>query len=50
MCDFVGSMITGTFQGELEIDKGVGLKCRVKRVVKRLSHNVTEVKSEGVQI
>ena len=50
MCNFMGSMITGTFQGELEIDKGVGLKCRVDRVVKRLSCNVTEVKSKGAQI
>ena len=43
-------IIKGTFQCELEMDRDVGLKCRVERIVNGLSHNVTEVKLEGVQI
>ena len=41
-------VIKGTFQCESEIDRGVDLKHRVKGIVKRLSRNVTEVKSKGV--
>ena len=40
-------LIKGTFQCELEMNKGVDLKQRVERIVKRLSSNVTEVKSKG---
>ena len=47
MCNFMGFMITGTFKVN---NKGVGLRHRVKREVKRLSHKGTEVKSEDVQI
>ena len=43
-------VIKGTFQCELEMDRDVDLNCRVKRIVRRLSHNVTQVKSKGVQI
>ena len=43
-------VIKGTFQDELEMNRGVDLNCRVKRIVKRLSHSVTEVESKGVQI
>ena len=40
----------GTFQCKLEMDRDVGLKCRIKRIVNGLSCNVTEVKLEGAQI
>ena len=50
MCDFVGSIIKGTFQGESEMDRDVGLKCRVKRIVKRLCRKVTGVELKGAQI
>ena len=43
-------VIKGTFQCKSEMDRVVDLKCRVKRIVKRLNCNVTEVKSKGVQI
>ena len=40
-------VIKGTFQCELEMNRDVALNCRVERIVKRLSHNVTEVKLKG---
>ena len=40
----------GTFQCESEINRVVDLKHRVKRVVKRLSHKVTEVKLKGAEL
>ena len=40
-------VIKGTFQWELEINRGVDLNCRVERIVKRLSCNVTEVELKG---
>ena len=43
-------VIKGTFQDELELNRGVDLNCRVKRIVKRLCHNVTEVESKGTGI
>ena len=39
-------VIKGTFQDELEMNRGVDLNCKVKR----LCHNVTEVKLKGAQI
>ena len=50
MCNFMGSIIKGTFQGESEMDRDIGLKCRVEIIVKRLCYNITEVKLEGAQI
>ena len=44
------SMVTGTFQGESENDRGVGQKGGVKRVDIGLSCNVTEVELEGIHI
>ena len=43
-------VIKGTFQCELEMNGAVGLKCRVDRIVKRLSCNVTEVKLKGARL
>ena len=43
-------VIKGTFQCELEMNRVVDLKHRVKRVVKRLSHNVTEVELKGAEL
>ena len=43
-------VIKGTFQCELEMNRVVDLKHKVKRIVKRLSCNVTEVESKGAQI
>ena len=36
-------VIKGTFQCELEMNRGVDLNHRVKKIVKRLSCNVTEL-------
>ena len=44
------SKVTGTFQGQLETGKDVGCKGKVEMIVKRLSCNDTEVKSEGMKI
>ena len=41
-------VIKGTFQCESEMNRVVDSKCKVERIVKRLSHNVTEVESKGV--
>ena len=43
-------VIKGTFQCESEMNRVVDLKRRVKRVVKRLSRNVTEVESKGAKL
>ena len=43
-------VIKGTFQYELEINRDIDSKCRVKGMVKILSHNVTEVKLMGAGI
>ena len=43
-------VIRGTFQCESEINRVVDLRCRVKRVVKRVSCNVTEVESKGAEL
>ena len=43
-------VIEGTFQCKSEMNKVVDLKHRVKRVVKKLSHNVTEVKLKGAEL
>ena len=43
-------VIKGTFQCELEMSRVVDLKCKVEGIVKRLSHNVTEVESKGAGI
>ena len=40
-------VIKGTLQCELEINRDIDLKCRVKGIVKGLSCNVTEVESKG---
>ena len=44
------SKVTGTFQGKSETGKDVDHKGRIEVIVKRLSHNDTEVESEGMQI
>ena len=43
-------VIKGTFQDESKMNRVVNLNCRVKRIVKRLSPNVTEVKLKGAEI
>ena len=43
-------VIKGTFQCESEMNRVVDLKCRVKRVVKRLSHKVTKVELKGAEL
>ena len=43
-------VIKGTFQCELEMNGVVDLKHSVKRVVKRLSRKVTEVKLKGAEL
>ena len=43
-------VIKGTFQCESEMNRVVDLKCRVKRVVKRLSRKVTEVELKGAKL
>ena len=43
-------VIKGTFQCELEMNRVVDLKHRVKGIVKRLSCNVTEVESKGAEL
>ena len=43
-------VIKGTFQYELEMNIVIDSKCIVERIVKRISCNVTEVKSKGAGI
>ena len=43
-------VIKGTFQCKLEMNRVMDLKCRVEGIVKRLSCNVTEVKSKGAEL
>ena len=43
-------VIKGTFQDESEMNRGVNTNCKVKRIVKRLSCNVTEVELKGTNI
>ena len=43
-------VIKGTFHCKLEMNRAIDSKCRVEGIVKRLSHNVTEVALKSAQI